>query len=85
MVTKPDSMKRGPAVPSGGSVHDSNEQNRLQQKLKRWLRKKSAVNRLEVFDPTDTCEVGSEGKSGQMTDCTIAQSRLFLEMPDLRS
>ena len=85
MVTKLDSLKRELVVPNGDSMHDSNEQIKLQQKLKSWLRKKSVSNILDAFDTTDISEVGFEGKSSKMTDSTIAQSRLFLEMLDIHS
>ena len=64
-------------------MHDSNEQIKLQQKLKSWLRKKSVANILDAFDTTDIYEVGFEGKSSKMVDSTIARSRLFLEMLDI--
>ena len=80
MLTKVNSMLRELAVPNGDSVHDSNEQIKLQQKLKSWLRKKSIANILDAYDTTDIYEVGFDGKSSKMTDSTTARSRLFLEM-----
>ena len=80
MVTKIGSMLRELAVLNGDRAHDTNEQIKLQQKLKSWLRKKSIANILDAYDTTDIYEVGFEGKSSKMTDSTTARSRLFLEM-----